>query len=402
MSETQQQSMTKGQLSDFVLSVWKDAGLDGLQEKLQALQETGLGIDARMAELETKNQRRKHDVEVDKSLVIGRLMRALAAGKGDPVRASAFAVKTWDDDVVTKALAATDEVAGGFLVKEEISEDLIDLLTPKSVIRSLGPTTVPLDSGALSIPKLTAGAAGGWIGENTNIPKTEQTFGSIRLVARKYGSLVPISNDLLRRGGAKVDALVRDDLSRDIRVKTDLAYIRGDGTAGQPMGLRSLQGQTFAANGTVSVANTTDDLGTCLQLLGDANVDFDNPGWIMEWRTWRYLITARDGNNNLVWADEMARGTLMGFPFRVTSQIPRNLGAGTETELYFANFTDVVIGDATSILLDVSTEAAYHDGSSVVAAFSLDQTVVRAIFETDMQTRYPESIVLVTGVKWGT
>jgi HK97 family phage major capsid protein len=85
-----------------------------------------------------------------------------------------------------------------------------------------------------------------------------------------------------------------------------------------------------------------------------------------------------------------------------TSQIPRNLGAGTETELYFANFTDVVIGDATSILLDVSTEAAYHDGSSVVAAFSLDQTVVRAIFETDMQTRYPESIVLVTGVKWGT
>jgi hypothetical protein len=54
MSETQQQSMTKGQLSDFVLSVWKDAGLDGLQEKLQALQETGLGIDARMAELETK------------------------------------------------------------------------------------------------------------------------------------------------------------------------------------------------------------------------------------------------------------------------------------------------------------------------------------------------------------
>jgi HK97 family phage major capsid protein len=202
---------------------------------------------------------------------------------------------------------------------------------------------------------LTAGAAGGWIGENTNIPKTEQTFGSIRLVARKYGSLVPISNDLLRRGGAKVDALVRDDLSRDIRVKTDLAYIRGDGTAGQPMGLRSLQGQTFAANSTVSVANTTDDLGTCLQLLGDANVDFDNPGWIMEWRTWRYLITARDGNNNLVWADEMARGTLMGFPFRVTSQIPRNLGAGTETELYFANFTDVVIGDATSILLDVST-----------------------------------------------
>lgn len=402
MSETQQKTMTEGQLSEFVLSVWKEAGLEGLQDKLTDLAEKGLGYEARMSEMETKEQRRKGDPGTDKSLVIGRLMRALAAGRGDTQKAAAYALKTWDDDVVTRALAATDEVAGGFLVKEEISEDLIDLLTPKSVIRSLGPTTVPLDSGTLSIPKLTAGAAGGWIGENTNVPATQQAFGSIKLVARKYGSLVPISNDLLRRGGSKVDALVRNDLARDIRVKTDLAYIRGDGTAGQPMGLKSLQGQTFAANGTVSVANTTDDLGTCLQLLGDANVDFDNPGWVMEWRTWRYLITARDGNNNLVWADEMARGTLMGFPFRVTSQIPRNLGGGTETELYFANFTDVVIGDATQILLDVSAEAAYHDGSNVVAAFSLDQTVVRAIFETDMNTRYPEAIVLVTAVKWGT
>ena len=54
MSETQQKTMTEGQLSEFVLSVWKEAGLEGLQDKLTDLAEKGLGYEARMSEMETK------------------------------------------------------------------------------------------------------------------------------------------------------------------------------------------------------------------------------------------------------------------------------------------------------------------------------------------------------------
>jgi len=247
---------------------------------------------------------------------------------------------------------------------------------------------------------MTSGSSGGWIGEGEAISLTQPEFGSIRLVAKKYASMVPISNDLLRRASRSVDMLVRDDLVDDIAQSTDLAMIRSDGTQGTPKGLKEFA-STITANGTVTYDTVTSELGQCLQALGDANVRMRRPGWIIEWRTWRYLITLRDGNGNLIYKPEMDNGSLFGMPFRVTSQIPRNLGGGTETEVYFADFADVVLGEATSVLMDVSNTAAYQSGANIIASFSQDQTVIRAIVEMDLQVRHTESVVMIDTVKWG-
>lgn len=339
--------------------------------------------------------------EREKGTRAARVMRALAAGRGDPQRAASFAEKAWDDDEVLKALAAGEATGGGFLLPEDISAEVIELLRPASVVRSLDPAVVPMVSGTLSIPKHTAGSSGGWIGENVNVPATRPTFGQVRLTARKYAALVPISNDLLRRASGAVDTMVRDDLVADIATATDLAFIRGDGNAGQPKGLKNWAGNSIAANATVNLTNVTNDLGTMIQTLLDNSVRMLRVGWIMEPRTWKELVTIRDGNGNLAYKPEMDSGTLFGFRFRVTTQIPRNLGAGNETELYLADFADVVIGEATQVLIDASGETAYHDGSQVVAAFSLDQTVIRAVVEVDLAVRHAESVVVLTGVTWG-
>lgn len=340
--------------------------------------------------------------EAEKGTRAARVMRALAAGRGDPQRAASFARKAWDDDgEVLKALSAGESTGGGFLLSEEISAEVVELLKPASVVRSLNPVVVPMASGTLSIPKHTAGSSGGWIGENENVPATQPTFGQVRLTARKYAALVPVSNDLLRRASTSADTMVRDDLVADIASATDLAFIRGDGTAGQPKGLKDWAGATLTANATVNLTNVTDDLGSMLQTLMDNNVRMLRLGWIMEPRTWRYLAMVRDANGNFAFKPEMDRGTLFGFPFRVTTQIPRNLGAGSETELYLADFADVVIGEATQVLIDASGDTAYHDGSQVVSAFSLDQTVVRAIVEVDLAVRHAESVVVLSGVTWG-
>lgn len=392
---------TTAELSDFVKGVLKDAGLIDLAEQLQEMKakRTGWFDPGKVANANGADK-------VEKGASVSRALLALAATKGQPQAAAHFLQKKWGlsaDDVVVKTLAATDETAGGALLKDAVTDDIIELLTPMSAVRSLGPTTVPLDGGTLRMPKITAGATGGWLAENTNAPKTTVTFGQIVLSAKKYAALVPISNDLIRRAGPKAEQAVRNALLRDVNMASDIAYIRANGADGQPIGLyhRAVSGNKFNANSTVNLANVTADLGTALQKMGDANVGFVRPGWIMEWRTWRYLITVRDGNGNLVFKDEMDKGTLFGLPFRRTSQIPRNLGSGDKTELYLADFADVVIGDATQVLIDASDSAAYHNGSSVVAAFSQDQTVVRAIFETDIHTQYSESIVVVESVAWG-
>ncbi|HXH11162.1 MAG TPA: phage major capsid protein [Alphaproteobacteria bacterium] len=331
-----------------------------------------------------------------------RVIRALAGAKGDPHRAAVFAEKVWQDDAVVKALSSSEMDAGGVLLRDEMAAEIIELLRAASVVRSLNPIILPMEMGTLRIPRMTQGSTGAWIGENTTLPATQPRFGQVVLSAKKYGSLVPVSNDLIRRTSPSADMMVRDDLVADIATATDLAFIRGDGTSAQPRGLRHLAAaaNVIAANATVTLDNVTTDLGKLMEALLNANVRMLRPGWLFAPRTWRYLITVRDGNGNLVFQPEMSRGTLFGFPFRMTSQIPINLSSN-QSEVYFADFADVVVGEATGILLDASADAAYHDGSGVVAAFSLDQTVIRAIVEVDINVRHAESVAVLTGVTWG-
>lgn len=396
------QEVTRDQLNGLVEDALKNLGLqetiEQINDRLAKMQESAGDIGTKLANLEKSSA----PTQKETGAQIGRFMRALAAGRGDRYRAAEYARKHWNDDYIAKALESGDEAAGGFLVRDDYAAGLIELLRPASVVRSLNPLIVPLDSGTLNMSKMTSGSSGSWIGEGEAVPVTEPGFGQITLIAKKYGSLVPISNDLLRRSSMQVDMVVRDDLVDDIAQSTDVAFLRSDGTGGTPKGLKEFAGTNIASNGTYTLDTVTTELAQCLQALADANVRFRRPGWIIEPRTWRYLITVRDGNGNLVWKPEMDRGTLMGFPFRMTSQIPRNLGAGTETEVYFADFADVILGEATNILLDVSSTAAYQSGANVKAAFSMDQTLIRAIVEVDMQARHNESIVLISAVKWGT
>lgn len=304
---------------------------------------------------------------------------------------------------VFKQLAASTGAAGGFAIPEQWSSDFIELLRPASVIRRMNPTTDDLSSGVSNIPGLSGGASGGYIGENKNAPKSGLTFRNVKAVAKKLAVLVPVSNDWIRRASAANQATVRDDMVAALAQASDLAFIRSQGTANEPKGLLywAPTANKFNANATVNLANVTADLGKAVLKLMENNVRMLRCGWLFAPRTWNYLMTLRDANGNFAFRDELLRGTLWGWPWAMTTQIPTNLGGTTdESEVYFADFADVVLSEATGIMIDSSDVAAYHDGSAVQAAFSLDQTVIRAIMEHDLVARHDESISVIQAVKW--
>jgi len=341
---------------------------------------------------------------------VGRIVMAFATARGDLEKACQLSKQYFGEDSVPvrefeKQLSATDGATGGFLLQEEIATDLIELLRPASIVRQLNPVIAPMDTGKLTLPKITGGITASYIGENANAPKTQMAFGQVIATARKLAALVPVSNDLIRRRGAGTDAMVRDDLVNGIAQKSDVSFIRADGTGGEPKGILNwaLAANIFNSSATINVTNTVTELGKLIEALAGGNVAMLRPAWMFSWRTWRFLFTLLDANNNFVFKDELQLGTLFGFPFKTSSQIPDNLGGGSdESEIYFVDFSDVVIAEATQIMLDVSTEAAYHDGSNVVAAFSLDQTVIRAIIEHDLVMRHDEAIAILDTVLWGT
>jgi len=360
--------------------------------------------------------------------VISRMVRAIAASKGVASVAADVASKVWPGDTeVQKALAANIGSAGGFFVPEEFSSEVIELLRPASVVMASGPIVVPLPNGNVTMPGLATGTQADYIGENTAAGATSITARQIKLTARKLAALVPISNDLLRFATPSVDALVRNDLVRAISQRADLAFIRGDGSGNTPKGLLNFTSTTgttigtsgavspnpnrIAANGggsnmTFTLASITQDLGKLELALMQSNVAFLNTGWLMAPRTAVYLQNLRDGNGNLVYAAEMATGKLRGKPYKVTTQIPINLLANdgatsNASEIYLVEWADAMVGEAGSLILDVSDVAAYVDaGGNTQAPFSLDQTVIRAIVQHDFGMRHDQSVAVLTGVNW--
>lgn len=343
--------------------------------------------------------------ETDKGLMFGRICRSLAAVKGDRDAAIIWAKKEWgEDDPVIKALEAGESTAGGFIVPPNYSEQMIELLRPTTVMRAMGARTMPLANGTLQVSKQTAGSSSAYIGESQDIAESQQEFGMIHMVAKKLATLVPISNDLLRWSRPSADSVVRDDVVRSMRIKEDITFIRSAGSEFSPKGARywAVAANLLNVNATVNLANVTIDLGRAVLALVQNNVGMTSPGWIMAPRTWNYLMTLRDGNGNFAFRPEMEQGRLWGFPFMMTTQIPINLSVtgSNESEIYFMDFADCVIGEAMNLTIDVSTEAAYVSSGSLVSAFSRDQSVVRVIAEHDFAVRHAESIAVLIDVDW--
>ena len=353
----------------------------------------------------------------DMGLAFARCVRATAAAKisGQGPGAAIEILKQWGNhdlaekwaEARQKALAAGDATAGGFLVPTQFAAEVIEFLRARAVVRRMGTPTMPVGSGTLKIPKLSGGATAYYVGENTNATKSEETTGQITLTFKKLVTLVPMSNDLIRYSSPGADAIVRNDIVNAMRVKEDESFIRGTGSDNGPKGLRywAHADHVISANSSVSVANVYSDLGKLIQRLLDANIPMISPGWLMAPRVEIFLRTLINSNGFPVFRDEMARGTLLGYPFASTTSIPINLDvsgtdADDESEIYFADFAQAIIGESLNLVVDASQEAAYHDGSAVVAAYSQDQTVVRAIAEHDFALRYDKAVAVLTQVDW--
>ncbi len=343
-------------------------------------------------------------------LKFGSCMRAYANARnaGTGISGAVDIMKRWDKDVAKaweKALSASDATGGGFLVPPQYSQEIIEFLRPASVIRKLGPMMVPMPTGTIRIPKVTSGASASYIGENVNLPKSQQQFGQVTLTFKKEGVLVPISNDLIRYSSPGADAIVRDDLVRAMAQAESNAMLRGDGISG-PKGMLNwcLDANKVNANGTVSLANVTIDLGKLIVSLMNNNIPMTKPVWIWAPRTWNYLMTVQTANGQFPYRDELMRGTFWGWAYGTTTQVPiNNAEVGTaESEVYLADFADFALGESQSLIVDASQEAAYHDGTNVVAAFSQDQTVIRCIAEHDFVARRQESVAMLKRVNWGT
>ena len=337
---------------------------------------------------------------------LARMATALAAAEGDRTRAVAIANARGYGADVAAALNINDAAGGGVLVPQAFSTELIELLRPQSVVRSLGTRSLPLINGSMSMPRIKNGAVVGYAGSDTDTPATGMQFEDLKLTAKNLVGLVPISNDLIAFSGVSeaVDSVVVNDLTTAVALREDKAFLRDDGTNNTPKGLLNwaIPAAKMVASDGVTLQKVETDLGKALLFLRNANSNFVSAGWVMSPRTYTFLESLRDGNGNKVYP-ELERKQLKGYPARITTQIPDNLGVGgDESEIYLADFGDCFIAETGQIAIAFSKEAAYQDaGGNMVSAFARNQTLVRIIAQHDFGPRHQENIAILTAVKWG-
>ncbi len=296
-----------------------------------------------------------------------------------------------------KALAEGTDTAGGYLVPVEQSRMLIELLTARSVVRRAGATVLPMASDTLEIPTQTGGATAYWTAENAAITASQQTFGRVTLVAKKLAALTQMSRELVEDSDPAVEAIVREDLARVLALAEDLAYLRGDGTGGQPTGILNITGVTVTQLGTGNGATPTfDDLADAVYRLDAADAPMDRRAWVVHPRTVNTLRKIKDANGEYIWSNPAAPGdppTVWGYPVLTTTQIPINLTVGTATnasEIYLAAWREALVGQRRAIELRASDVAG--------TAFQNDQVWVRATMRVDFNVRHVESFQVLTGV----
>jgi HK97 family phage major capsid protein len=328
---------------------------------------------------------------------LSQMLRAVASAKGDPARAADWARRNHCLDTVVKALTAGDGSAGGFLVPVTFSADVIELLRPASIVRRLNPSVISVPSGTTRMPKLIVGATANYIGESVNIPVSQPQFGQVTLSFKKLAALVPISNDLIRYSNPSADSVLRDDLVRAMAQRENAAFLRDTGTENTPQGIRYhvAAANVLAMTGTDVLADIATNLGRLVLALENANVPMLRPGWMFSPRVKYRLSTILNAvSSTYFFRGEMMQGTLLGYPFASSTAVP-------DSEVYFVDFSEVLIGESQNLIVDSSQEASYWDGTTQQSAYSRDESVVRAILEEDLVMRHAESGAVLTGVTWG-
>ncbi len=379
-----------------------------------------------------------------KSLVVGGMIRMCARGDGNIFNARSAALEQYGEaHPVTRALVTSAGASGGFIVPPDYMNEIIELLRPLAVVRSSNPRVIPMPRGTMTLPGQATPATASYGTEAVAISSSQQTLNQIVASFKKLTALVPVSNDMMRYADPAVDAFVRDDLVKVLALREDLAFLLGDGTQNSPRGFLSFangwvlaQGGTagswltngnstaavdgtgsnplIGANGgnfitsneTYTLATVAQELGGAVNKLDTANVPETKRVWFMHPRSFNYLFNVQNSLGVYVYRDELSRGTLLGYPFKKTTQIPINYWDATGTNkdcsfVFLAEMDEAMILDSMSLELAVSREGTYIDASGTTwSAFQSDQTIIRAIAEHDFQVRHDSSVAVIQFVRW--
>jgi len=306
-----------------------------------------------------------------------------------------YADAAYTAEKVMEKQMSTTAASGGYLVPEEWSNQMIEHLYAQLVCASAGVRRMSgLNIHTIRQPALTGSATAYWVAENGAITESTLTDAQKTLQPSEAAALVKASNQLIDLSNPSASQVITDDITMKLAQLVDLAVLRGSGSSNQPTGIASTSSisTVTASSGALTWALLED----FPYALAAENALKGKLAWIMNPRTVHNLKQITSSNRPLFVGSPyteaigagFAGGSLVGYPVYQSTQVPITGGGGSDAEVYFCNFDDVVLADWGAMEIMASKEAD--------TAFAANQTWIRAIWLVDVMVRHAKSCCLCT------
>lgn len=305
-------------------------------------------------------------------------------------------------EVYQKALSWLTETQGAALVPPAEFGELIELLRNKEALVNAGAKTVPLPpQGRIQYPRQTSASLAYWIGENANIPDSTPGTGTVTLSAKKLAVRIIAPNELLRFASPAAEALLRDDMTKTLALKLDLAGLEGTGTDAQPRGVINLQyinQISSSQQGPNGDYITGKDIYRFIAAVEESNAEFE--AFIMRPKTlYKYYQLRADAVgtgdqqglflfNAIREAGDGVQAMLGGKKVVTSTQVSQSRTKGSAT-----NLTYIVGGMWSDMLIGMFGAIEFAAATQGDTAFANDQTWVRGILSADIAARHDAAFV---------
>jgi HK97 family phage major capsid protein len=311
-----------------------------------------------------------------------------------------------------RALSSTTEAEGGYLVAPAHLQSLFAryLVSGATVTQLVSKMPLPPKTDQINLPKQDGAVAVAQHTQNNDLTETSATFTTVQATVYRYGGAQTIPNFLLERSLPGVDEIVLADLGRQLANKVDTDLINGT----TPEGILNADG-IGTATATAGTATMTEVWPALVNAVADVQAaHYASPDAIvMHPRRWAWFIAQIDGDKRPLVAVNGAPvnpvagyagpgagsapeglamalpvGSVLGIPVYLDSNIPTNLGAGTDEDR-------IIVGVFREAML---FQSAPQFGLSAESAFKKDQTIVRVTQDVAFTAeRYPGAFSVISG-----
>lgn len=228
-------------------------------------------------------------------------------------------------------MQSDDTIGGVFVPTLMLNEILIELpkVTPFADSRVI--RIIPMSRETVKWPKVTQKpGAPTYVKEGGTYTKRQVKFGLMELVARKFGEIIPMTEELLENSSVAMVGLISELVAEQLAYKRNLLVTSGSG-ANEPEGVM-----------TNADINDVDWVPTDDQTRADSLVDIyhgvasqyrRDTVWLMNDNTVKLIRKLKDTQGRYYWTDgfDAAPSTLFGRPVFENPDL-------ADTDILFGNF----------------------------------------------------------------